>query len=71
MRGNQEGEMTYRDMMEKPITPRNEFLMKQCFAKGFEMGLVSKETYVKSQTTDYVKKCRERINRLYPSDKVF
>ena len=62
--------MTYRDMMEKPITPRNEFLMKQCFAKGFEMGLVSNETYVKSQLTDYVQKYRDRVRRLYPENEI-
>ena len=39
----------------KPVTKKNQRLMKQCFKDVYKMGMVSSETMQKVLATDYVR----------------
>lgn len=47
--------MNIREHRLKKITPKNEFLMKKCYADLFEKGIIPKELYLKVQRTNYVR----------------
>ena len=47
---------TPREYRLKKITPKNEYLMKKCFADLYASGIIPSELFIKSQKTDYIKR---------------